>query len=1141
MNHKSYFLPALMLLIPPVAYAGSRSENSTPASEMSVKSAETQSSSKKTMKITGTVTDDAGEALPGATVQIKGTTIGAITDVDGNFTILAKQGSSDLLVNFVGMEPFSMRITPENVGTPLKIVLSPSSTMLDQVVVTGYQTIKKENATGSSTTINAKELEKRHSADITASLEGNVPGLVVDKKNTYKTGEDQLTIRGTGTFEARTAPLVVVDGLPIEGGLNSVNMYEVANITVLKDAAATAIYGARASNGVIVITTKSANKEKISVDFNADVTVSEKLNYNKAGLASAAQLIQLERLNWAAMLADDDQSSFNTLLSNWNMGGFRAQGISQAQRLLLQNYLGEISDSELNDTFDRWSKNDYRKEWMDASQSNQVFQQYNLAIRTQGKRVNSNIIFNYSNDNLGTKNDYMRSIQFRYRGDMEVAKWLNLSFSVNVLSNRSKIYDNDTEFGSYNSFAPYLSMYNLDGSPREMEAGVILSNSAFSNPDYELADHSYNFIKDQKQNTSKEAYTNVRSYIHANFTLPVDGWTASAQFQYEDINRSSETLSSKNSYYFRNLYNLYTTVDSKTVWVDDPFWDFDDWDGNFDHMYMKPEIQDVTTHHIPYGAIKRSSKGSGAYWTFRAQTDYDHIFADVHEVHALAGFEYRDVHTKSSSDMRLGYDPQTLTNQITQTDWSFINGWGNSSILGPEYAAYGLYGSFGDSDVLHRYYSYYFTANYVYDHRYSIFGSFRVDKTDLFGTDPKFRGRPLWSISGSWNAHNEAFLRDKTWLNILKVRLSYGLTGNIDPNATSYLTASIGSNGLNGGNVGTVNTPPNDQLRWEKTATWNAGIDFGFLDYRLTGSLDFYHKKGTDLLCDVALDITTGWEKQKLNAGHMINRGFEIQLNGQILQQSKRDDVGINLGASFSYNKNKVTKVFFHPSTGAEFRQMSLKEGYPMNSMISIDYAGFQQDGKMIYGTWRDHNGEVHNTSTSSADFTIEDCIYSGTTTPVWTGSLIPEIRWNGFSLYGMLSFYGGHVMRVSPVIWSTTYGYDGKCPDSALDYWNGVEGAIPNGYQTKYLKNGAIGSADFRNVEKADYLKFRTLALSYDFDKKLIRKIGLSELRLRFQINNLCTWSRNKAGWDPEGFTVVNGTPMSYPRSYTMSLFFNI
>lgn len=231
--------------------------------------------------ILGTVLDENGEPLPGAYVHIEGTTVGCATDIDGNFSFTASVPEKyALLVSYVGMKPCETEVTAKT-RFPLTIKMETNYAMMDEVVVTGYQNLKRESATGAYTIISADELEKRHTTNLVNNLEGNIPGVVKSKDSQYKKGEDLLTIRGQGTFEARTAPLVVVDGLPIEGGMNTVNPYEVESITVLKDASAAAIYGARASNGIIVITTKSAKNEKLSIDFNTDITITDKINYSK--------------------------------------------------------------------------------------------------------------------------------------------------------------------------------------------------------------------------------------------------------------------------------------------------------------------------------------------------------------------------------------------------------------------------------------------------------------------------------------------------------------------------------------------------------------------------------------------------------------------------------------------------------------------------------------------------------------------------------------------------------------------------------------------------------------------------------------------------------------------------------------------
>ncbi len=1099
--------------------------------------------------LVGVVLDENGEPLPGATVRVEGTQTGAITDVNGNFSFIAGVKNPTLVISYIGMESVTMKVTSKT--KYIQVTMKPQENLMEEVVVTGYQNIKRENATGSYQTLTAKDMDKRYTGDITSNLEGKIPGMVTVRTDSQTaTGEDAITIRGVGTFNAKRSPLVVVDGLPIEGGLESVNPYDVENITVLKDAAAAAIYGARASNGVIVITTKRAKEDRLSIDFNADLVISEKQDYSNYNWASAADIIQLEKNNFNAMLNEDSDLIQQQLDA---MNGGRIYTQSQVMRLLLRNHEGTLSDADLNATLDRLSRNDYRKEWRDAHDRTQITQQYNLGIRVKGNKLSSSIVANYSGGNRGVKKESDDSFSFSYNGDLEVNKWWDLSFGVNVLNNRSTSHAY-TSYNQINSFMAYESMYNDDGSLARMEADVYPGESAFSNADYGLKDPTYNLAEEMNYNFNKYRYSNIRAHVKTLFHLPVEGWTASAQFQYEDINSRSQTRYNKESHYMRSLYNLYTHTTQVTEWVDDPNFDWDaafsdpntDW---FDpNLGMMEVTRDIINHAVPDGDLLQTYNTSSQFYTFRAQTQYAHEFGK-HAVDVLAGFEYRQTHTKTDDNLLYGYNHQTQTNQNLQTDWAFLNN-PTVGVLGSNYTPSCALTDFDTSDVLHRYYSYYFTANYVYNKLYSLFASYRVDNTDLFGTDPKFRRRPLWSVGASWNIQNEEFMKPYTWVNALKLRASYGLTGNIDSGATSYLTASFGTNVYNGGLVGYLDTPPNDQLRWEKTQTWNVGVDFAFFGYRLNGSVDFYRKLGSDLLTMTDLDPTTGWTSLTINNGKMNNTGIELQLDGRILPARKREDVGINLGFNIAYNKNKVTKVSHKPASGEEYLRASLHEGYPLNSLFSIDYAGLiEKDGTYFVG-WRDKEGEVHTESYTSGSFTIEDAVFSGTYTPTISGAITPEITWNGFSLSAMFNFYGGHYMRTGNDVWATNIGGSagykanfgiGAVPKDYLRYWNGDPDVPANGYMTIHYSDMDGGIYRDTNVEHAGYMKLRNIVLGYNFSKSVCRALRLNDLRLRFQMNNVCTWARNSKGLDPEAVNPLTGTNLNtVPRSYTMSVFFN-
>lgn len=1101
--------------------------------------------------ISGEVVDESGEPLAGATVMLKGTDIGVATNLDGQFSIMVSGKRPVLEIAYIGMKPETVSFDYHTMKY-LFIKMKRADNMMDEVVVTGYQNIKRESATGSYQVLTTEDLDKRSTSDLASRLEGAVPGLVMDPKK-GSTDEDAFTIRGVGTFQAKSSPLIVVDGLPIEGGISTVNPYDIENITVLKDAAAASIYGARASNGVIVITTKQAKAQRLTVDFNADLTISEKQDYSNYGWASAADMIELERYNYNAMLAEPGQAGLNSVLTDYRNN--RRGSISKVMRLFLQNHEGEISDSDMNAVLNDWAGKDYRKEYMDVHDRTHVTQLYNVAMRMQGNSLSSSFNVNYSTDNMGIQNENSNSLTFKYRGDLKVCKWLDLAFGVNVLNTRSKTHAYDSYTG-INSFMPYETMYNADGTRRGMEAGTYLGLAPFSDSTYELKDATFNLADEMNRNFSKRRYTNTRTFLHANFNI-LPGWTASGQFQYEDIFARTKTLYEADSYFMRNLYNLYTTASSVMEWVADPskdWWgadfDFDAYLADPDHYGMMQQAKTQTVHHIPEGGCLQTYTQEAQYYTFRAQTGYRNTFAGKHFVDAVAGMEYRQTRVTSEDGLQYGYDPRTQTNLNLMTDWAYINN-PTSNVFGSDAPVFGAPSKFGTTSVLHRYYSLYATASYVYDNRYSLSGSYRVDKTDLFGSDPKFRGRPLWSVGASWNAHNETFLRDYTWLNALKLRASYGLTGNIDPNSTSYLTARIKTNSITGGKEGSLQTPPNDQLRWEKTATWNAGVDFSFLGYRVNGSIDYYHKKGTDLLTVTDLDRTTGWSSLTINSGNMVNNGIELQLDGVILPSRGRRSLGIRLGLNFAYNHNEITKVSHFVNSGSEYLNSSLlHEGYPINSMFAFDYTGLKEVDGFYYMGWRDHNGEEHTSSIGNSEFTIDDVVYIGSTTPVYTGALIPTITWNGFTLSAMFNYYGGHYMRIGNDEWSDNaggaYGYsntfgNGAVSEKALNYWRGDKRYPANGYFQKDYKY--LGYSNYRssNIAHADYLKFRNVMLSYNFDPKLCRRIGLNDIRLRFQVNNLGTWARNSRNLDPEALTSNGSHTNTVPRSYTFSLFFNL
>lgn len=1050
--------------------------------------------------VNGRVLDEEGEPLIGASVLLDGTATGVATDADGNFTIRINGKNPVLTVSYIGMH--TEKVSVHNPDAFLKITMRSNANVMDEVVVTGYQNIKRENVTGAFQQISSADLDTRSVSNLTSNLEGKVAGMVV-----YN---DNIQIRGTGTLEAATAPLVVVDGLPINGTLADINPYEVDKITVLKDAAAAAIYGARASNGVIVVTTKRGVSDKLSVEFNADFSVYEKRNYDDLGYCTAAELIELEEynFNWIAGRPDDFssmESSYSRYGGTWN----------PLNRLMMQRHYGEVSDADYNRQVSQWKNNDYIGDWADFMEHTRFEQRYNVAVRTKGKVLNNNLVINWTGDNTAMVNSYDNKLSLRYLGDLNLTDWFTASMGLQVDNSRQKGRYSDYDDTGYNSFPRYLSFYNADGTPARLQNRVDLNEPSLANPDLGLKDEGFVPVDEMLLNTSKFRETYTRAFVHLNF-FPVPELKLSGMFQYEDITSKREDLQDGNSYVRRHWYNLFTSGGK---------------------------------HYMPEGGLMHETNSEANYYTFRIQASYDKTFLDRHEVSAIAGYEYRQTRSRDSSFEMYGYDEKTLTNgngSMNFYDMTRLK----STDLGANYNS-SVYFYTTDlarfHDTEHKYISYYATLNYTFDHRYSVSGSYRIDEADLFGADKKFTRRPLWSAGASWNAQNEAFMKDYTWIDMLKPRVSYGVTGNINSNYSSFMTASIYNHYDTGDKYAEINTPPNDQLRWEQTKTFNVGIDFGFFGYRLNGSVDYYDKRGSDILSKVDVDPTTGWSSVNMNNACTRNRGFEIQLNGEILHAANPSQVGLRAELAVAYNNNKVTAINHTATSGyAALSSSDYKKGYPVNSIYSFRYDGvrYDEDGyQQIH--WLKADGSSQSADLTSKTFETADVVFSGSLDPKWSGSFTPTVTWQRFSLSAMTAFYLGHKFRPNYEKWhfNTSYSYGASAPKAYLDYWR----ATPEERQNM-IGNGMVMTNtemywDYpyysdQHIASADYLKLRNVVLTYTFAEKICRKIGLSGLRLRAQVNNVATWVANSEGIDPERVDARTGQwNFATPRSYTFSI----
>nr|WP_287573608.1 SusC/RagA family TonB-linked outer membrane protein [Prevotella sp.] len=1048
--------------------------------------------------VSGVVTDESGDPLIGVSVCIDDSKVCTITDSKGFYTLKVPANACTLKFSYLGMSNAEVHLG--NGRNPLSRSIQMSTDHeLSEVVVTGYQEISKPKMTGSVTTITSSKLDERYTTNIMNNLEGRVAGL-----STYN---GKMTIRGTSSLFAETTPLLVVDGVPVEGSIEDLNPYDIESVNVLKDAAANAIYGARASNGVIVVTTKNAKKAgKIDIDFAANLTIYEKKNVDYADnfYMTPAQQVDTEANYWDYYFFHNDGEVTDPIKDAEQAIAQGTQAVTPIQYAYLQRAKGEISEEELQSQLASLKKNNYAKDYANAVYKQRVMQQYNLSLRGRSDKFTNNLTLNYKYDNSGLINHFANQFNAQYKGSYEVAKWLTASFTLNGIYSKQREagYDYNGSYANIWAQPAYMPFYNADGSVKGQHYWY--DGDDYMTFDSPFEDLSSNPVDEYYKNTQTTRRQYMRYHGDLLFKI-IDGLTANAQFVYESNRNTVDWMASQDSHVMRTMRNAY---------------------------YYQTADGTIKNYVPTTGGMLRTTNTNGRYWTARGQLNYSKTFGK-HDIMAIAGLEFRETKQTGSKALLLGYDDQLQTSSTHTIDFATLSTM--------NYAPYffGASGGYPASQFVfnpyikegmgivteqhHKYASGYFNLTYTYDEKYNVFASFRKDYADVYGLNAKFRGTPLWSVGAGWLIHNEDFMKDIKWINFLKLRASYGVTGNIYQGATSYMTASSGSlNSLTNLPYGTIESPANPNLKWEQSRTTNIGIDFGLLDNRLRGSIDYYNKVGKDIFSNRTLDPTTGFTSMFVNMASMRNRGIELQVTYDWFRAATRKGWSWTTNFTMSHNKNVITSVE-NPSTRAyQLTDNPYVEGYPSSALWSYRFAGISdQKGEKGQTLWYiEDGGKSHNASSKSTSI-ME---YSGQSEPKVIMGMDNSVRWNGFSFSILMAYYGGHMMRA--LAETETFGVPATAINSYfLNAWTPENPTNTPGIG-RYAST-AVGSepgySDI-SIHHADFLKIRNIVFGYDFPQQWIKHLGMNRLTLRFQIDNpKYLWVANSVHVDPETLGLRN------------------
>ena len=1066
--------------------------------------------------LTGTVTDNHGEPLYGVTISMKNSKHTAVTDLNGKFKMPIDGDNAVLLFRYIGMEPYQLAVKNQS---SVNVQMKELTTQLAETVVvsTGYQRLSRERSTAAFGFVDSTKLNRVMHKDILSALEGQVSGLRMDINP--NTGESNPVLRGIGTFsnEVGTTPLIVVDDMATDLSLSDINPYDVESISVLKDAAAASIYGALAANGVIVVTTKHGKTDKTTVNVNADWYISTKPNFDKMYYASTSDIIDYETEVYNNRVANKGSVAlmFNELKNNY---------YSPLYQLYRDRDEGRITTDEVNKTLGQWRNNDFYEQYRDNVWRTSLTQRYNVSLSQKSGGNNHFASFNYQHDKNRIMYDRSNAFSLYYKSTFMLTKWLNVKLGVDARLGKSTSPD-----GSYTNYTMqerYASMKDADGnliySPNVNIGGYVGSALNVSRiREVEdtpgLMPYSFNVLESLGEGLTDTRRVRIRPFINVEAKF-LKWFKYNVMFQYEWSQNRSEQYDDPNTYQMRLTHNAFI-------------------DQNGDCLLASG------------GRYTQQTNNSYRY-TFRNQLNFDKSFDNnKHNVNAIMGLEFRENKTpRLINQLLYGYNETSLT--AVRMDWASLNTTGWQSLVYDGKLTYGGLNP-NQSETFHRYASFYANVGYNYRYRYNLTGSIRWDEADLFGLDTKDQHHPLWSVGAGWNASEEEFMKGISWLNYLKLRLTYGVNGNVDQSSTTYFVARYKTLSNDPTNTQYLNYSddnlPNPKLRWEKTSTFNIGLDFRLLNNILSGSLEYYNRIGDDLLVRKYLDPTVGATQRVINNGRMRNSGIELSLTGYIL---RKGDWNFSASLNLAYNKNKLLRVEHSPTDIASnfitsptnffiegtsyntlwaYRLDRVENGYPVikdaedNELITFDAQGNPTvNTKTMYG--------------------IDALVNCGTLTPIYNGSLSLNLRWKDFELNTMFVFAGGNKLRLDALDMSS-YNITTDVMNSRWTAENG-EGRvrafadIPNDLQTYASTMSYWWRYSDVHVKNADYLKMRNINVAYNLPQGFCKKLHIGATRFTLQVSNLFTWCAAGHDIDPESYSGNSATrTLPQPTTYSLGL----
>src|SRR5690554_1526704 len=1029
----------------------------------------------QTRTITGTVTgSDDGQPIPGASVFVKGTTMGTITQIDGNYTINVPQDAEVLVFSFVGMQTQEQEIAGRSV---INVTLGSDAIAMDEVIVVAYGTSTKGAFTGSAAVLDSEKLEKRQVSNISNALSGTMAGVQILSDNGQPGAAANVRIRGVGSINAEMDPLYVVDGVPFDGDLASINASDIESMTVLKDAASTALYGARGANGIIMVTTKKGSSGKANVTVDMKVGVNSRSVENYDVLTSPKNYMEnVYKAIYNAGIYNLNYNNFqahtyaNSTISSGSEGGlgYRVYTVPSGESLIGMNgrlnpnaALG-YSDGEYFYTPDDWAKETF---------SNNMRQDYNVSVSGGSENSSFYLSFGYLDDQGVIDGSGFERYSGRLKGDQKVKDWLKVGANV--------------------------SFSSIDSDYPGEQVTTNSSGNAFFIANY-IASIYPIYVRDAETREVMDI-TGRKVYDY--------GTTTSTNFSrsFMSISNPAGDLIYNKTEYLKDIMN--------SSWFAEftPFKGF-----RFVAQYG------LNVDNTKYNDLGNAYMGQSASYGGTAYQQQDREIGFNQQYIGNYQFSVDDLH---NIDITAGYDGYTFS-----TEYVFASG---QNLYHPEsfYVSNaidnlrggGIKDTYATEGYLGR-------VNYSYDDVYFVNFSFRRDASSRFHPDNRWGN--FWSASGAWILSSEDFMSDISWINMLKLKASYGEQGN--DNIGNYYAwldqyQVTGADGVF--SDGSLRYKGNPDLTWETSTSYNFGFDLAMFRNRLSGSIEYFGRKSTDMLYNKPVSGSSGYTSIPMNVGSMTNSGVEVDLNYNIVYAGP---IRWSVYANASFVKNKINEL--HPDLNGQLVDGTriYEEGHSMYRMYLTEYAGVDSETGLAMYWAKDDEGERYKT----ADFAVAQVH------KVATDDLLPAV-YGGFGTnvdaYGF-DFSVQMAYQLGGSIYDSGYArlmHSGMSSSAGTNWHKDIYNAwTTDNRNTDVPRLNAndryANSTSTRFIESSNYLSLNNITLGYTLPGSILESVNVSRLRVYVAADNVALWSSRK-GLDPrQSFT--SATTARYTPIRTVS-----